>query len=160
MKGARRRREKIRWQRWLKCSSRSPITGGQMLFAPLTGGDAVSGFSHPYWPISADSTHSGAVRTLHKGEECEAERWVDGSLDRDDYHETLHSHWMILGCWWQSGCTTALGITEIFLTKWRTATLTLSAPKAKFMKIWITWVQKSIQRHNFLAEQPIKMTHL
>lgn len=23
-----------------------------MLFAPLTGGEAVSGFSHPYWAIS------------------------------------------------------------------------------------------------------------
>lgn len=62
-----------------------------MLFAPLTGGDAVSGFSHPYWAISADSTHSGAVRTLHKGEESGAKRWVDGSLDRDDYHQTFQS---------------------------------------------------------------------
>lgn len=63
-----------------------------MLFAPLTGGDAVSGFSHPYWAISADSTHSRAVRTLHKGKDNVAERWVDARLDWDDYHQTFQSH--------------------------------------------------------------------
>lgn len=69
--------------------------------------DGVPGFSHPYWAISADSTHSGAVRTLHKGEESAEERWADGRLDGGDGRQTFQSHSTILAMLvavWSQNC--------------------------------------------------------
>lgn len=88
-----------------------------MLFAPLTGGDAVSGFSHPYWAISADSTHSRAVRTLHKGEvrvwrSC---GWM-GVWTEMITIRRFRATTQFFSVWWQSGGTTAPGILETFLT--------------------------------------------
>lgn len=62
--------KKIRWKRWLKCSSQSPITGRQMLFAPLTGRRRSPGI---FTPILGDfswqhSFWSGANFTQRRGE--------------------------------------------------------------------------------------------